>query len=72
MSHTVVALAYLLQQRETDQITHREMAKRLEISESRWCHVRAGRDQLSANAVLRACVLYPELRALLFPEERAS
>jgi hypothetical protein len=72
MSHTGAALTYLVRRREADRITHREMARRLEISESRWCHVRAGRDRLSASVVLRACVLYPELRALIFGEEAVA
>ena len=53
-------------------LTSRAMAKRLGMSEANWCHVRKERRALAPVQILRACVLYPELRALLFPEERAS
>lgn len=73
MHDTTAARTYLMDRQRDEGITSREMARRLGMSESRWCHVRAGRDRLSAGCVLRACALYPELRDLLFgAEARAS
>jgi hypothetical protein len=52
-------------------ITSREMARRLEMGEANWCHVRAGRRDLAAVQILRACALYPALREIVFgvPEQ---
>lgn len=67
-----IARTYLMDRQADEGITSREMAKRLEMSEPNWCHVRAGRRKLAAVQILRACAIYPHLRDLVFATEMAS
>lgn len=66
------ARTYLMTRQADEGLTSRAMARRLGMSDSNWCHVRAGRRRLAAVQILRACAVYAALRDLLFPEELAS
>jgi transcriptional regulator with XRE-family HTH domain len=72
MVHSDVARDYLMERQRAEGVTGAEMARRLKMSRPNWSHVRRGNRALAAVQVLRACVLYPELRGILFQEAKAS
>jgi hypothetical protein len=66
MSHSDTVRQHLMDRQAAEGASSREMARRLMMSEANWCHVRAGRRNLTAAQILRACALYPALLAQVF------
>ena len=56
-------LAYLVDRQRLEGITASTMARRLEISETQWSHLRnrRGHRRLTVKQIERAIALYPEL-----------
>jgi hypothetical protein len=56
-------LTYLVERQRVEGISASAMARRLEISETQWSHLRNGRGhrRLTVKQIERAIALYPEL-----------
>ena len=63
------ARTFLMERQRLERLTTREMARRLEMDETTWSKVRSGSRRMTAAQVLRACVIYRDLRDLLFSEK---
>ena len=72
MLNSEAGLRFLEERQHEEQLTGRAMAARLGMREQEWSRIRNGHRPLGPLQRERAMAAYPELRALLFEEAKAS